>query len=195
MGVARQYTGTPGRIGNCRVAVTATLCSGVRAWLSGAAVYLPEEWLTDRARCKKARIPTTVVFQKKWVLALGLLRDALAAGFEVAAVLADAGYGDVAAFRAALHAWHLVCAVGIASTTSVFRGTPQLQPPTRTDQAGRAASASCDAGAGRPADPGERARRRPAAERVAPGHAAPRHPQAPRRTPHDAGEDHGGNKG
>ncbi len=34
---------------------------------------------------------------------LGLLRDALAAGFDVAAVLAAAGDGDVAAFRAALH--------------------------------------------------------------------------------------------
>lgn len=135
VGVARQYTGTLGKIGNCQIAVTATLWSGVRAWLIGAALYLPEAWLKDRARCEKARIPKTVVFQKKWELALGLLRDALAAGLEVAAVLADAGYGDVAAFRAALHELQLAYAVGIASTTSVFRGTPQLTPPTRPAKA------------------------------------------------------------
>jgi SRSO17 transposase len=131
VGVARQYTGTLGKIGNCQVAVTATLWNGVRAWLIGAALYLPEEWLTDRARCKKARIPSTVIFQKKWELALGLLRAALAAGFDVAAVLADAGYGDAAAFRAALHELQLIYAVGVASTTSVFRGTPSLKLPTR----------------------------------------------------------------
>ena len=136
VGVARQYTGTLGKIGNCQVAVTATLWTGVRAWLIGATVYLPEAWLTDRARGEQARIPPSVVFQKKWELALGLLREALAAGFQVAAVLADAGYGDVAAFRAVLHELALAYAVGIASTTSVFRGTPQLQLPTRTTKPG-----------------------------------------------------------
>jgi SRSO17 transposase len=135
VGVSRQYTGTLGKIGNCQVAVTATLWSGVRAWLLGAALYLPEDWATDRQRRKQARVPTSVVFQKKWELALGLLRDARAAGLTITAVLADAGYGDVAAFRAALHAAQLANAVGIASTTSVFRGTPQLHAPTRPAQA------------------------------------------------------------
>jgi len=137
VGVARQYTGTLGKIGNCQVAVTATLWSGARAWLIGAALYVPEAWLLDRARCEKARIPTTVVFLKKWELALGLLREALAAGVNVAAVLADAGYGDAAAFRAALHELALAYAVGIASTTSVFRGTPLLTTPTRAARPGR----------------------------------------------------------
>jgi SRSO17 transposase len=131
VGVARQYTGTLGKIGNCQVAVTAALWSGVRAWLIGAALYLPEDWARDRPRREKARIPTTVTFQKKWELALALLKQTLAAGFEVKGVLADAGYGDAAAFRTALHTLHLVYAVGIASTTTVFRGTPALQWPTR----------------------------------------------------------------
>jgi SRSO17 transposase len=137
VGVARQYTGTLGKIGNCQVAVTATLWGGARAWLIGAALYLPEDWLRDRARCQKARIPPTVVFQKKWELALGLLREALATGVAVTAVLADAGYGDATAFRAALHELALTYAVGIASTTSVFRGTPQLTAPTRAARPGR----------------------------------------------------------
>ena len=142
VGVARQYTGTLGKIGNCQVAVTAMLWSGARAWLIGAALYLPEAWLLDGARTK-ARIPPTVVFRKKWELALGLLREAQAAGVEVTAVLADAGYGDATAFRAALHEWALAYAVGIASTTRVFRGTPQLTAPPRAARPGR----------GRPAGP------------------------------------------
>ena len=131
VGVARQYTGTLGKIGNCQVAVTATLWTGVRGWLIGAALYLPETWIADRTRRAKTRIPTTVVFQKKWELALDLLRAALAAGLDVAAVLADAGYGDVTAFRMALHDLHLVYAVGVASSTTVFPGTPRLVPPRR----------------------------------------------------------------
>lgn len=131
VGVARQYTGTLGKIGNCQVAVTAALWTGVRAWLIGAALYLPDAWATDWPRRTKARIPPTVVFQKKWELALTLLRDTLAAGFAVKGVLADAGYGDVTAFRTALHALQLIYAVGVASTTSVFRGTPVLALPAR----------------------------------------------------------------
>ncbi len=44
--VARQYCGTLGKIANCQVAVTAALWTGVRAWMVGAALYVPEEWLT-----------------------------------------------------------------------------------------------------------------------------------------------------
>jgi len=131
VGVARQYTGTLGKVANCQVAVTATLWTGVRAWLIGAALYVPKEWFADRARCGRARIPKTVRFQEKWRLALDLLREALAAGLDITAVVADTAYGDVMAFRAALHEWGLAYAVGISATTTVFRGTPQLIAPTR----------------------------------------------------------------
>ena len=48
VGVARQYCGARGKIANCQVAVTVALWTGVRAWLLGAILYLPEEWLTPR---------------------------------------------------------------------------------------------------------------------------------------------------
>ena len=44
--VARQYCGTLGKVANCQVAVTAALWTGVRAWMLGAALYVPAEWLT-----------------------------------------------------------------------------------------------------------------------------------------------------
>src|SRR5262245_3796354 len=92
VGVARQYASTVKKVTNCQVAVTAALWSGVRAWLVGAELYLPAEWLTS-ARRTEARIPTTVRFQEKWRLALTLVRRVRAAGLTIEAVLADAGYG------------------------------------------------------------------------------------------------------
>lgn len=128
--VARQYCGTLGKVANCQVAVTAALWTGVRAWMLGAALYLPEEWLAPDAR-ERARIPKTVRFQEKWRLALTLLRQIRAAGFDVTAVLGDAEFGDNATLRRTLHRLHLPYAVGISSTITVFRGTPNAAVPLK----------------------------------------------------------------
>jgi len=131
VGVKRQYSGSMGKVGNCQVAVTLNFWTAARSWLLGAALYLPKEWLANRARRQKAHIPTSVRFQEKWQLALGLLRDVIASGLKVTAVIADSGYGDATAFRAALHEMQLIYAVGVSSTLGVFRGTPEIVPPKR----------------------------------------------------------------
>jgi SRSO17 transposase len=130
VGVARQYCGTLGKVANCQVAVTAALWTGVRAWMLGAALYLPEPWLTSDAR-HRAKIPATVRFQEKWRLALTLVRQIRAAGFHLTAVLGDADFGDNAMLRRALHRWQLPYALGISSTLTVFRGTPAVAVPPR----------------------------------------------------------------
>jgi SRSO17 transposase len=134
--VARQYCGTLGKVANCQVAVTAALWTGVRAWMLGAALYLPEEWLTPEAR-QRARIPGTVRFQEKWRLALTLLRQIRAAGFEVTAVLGDAEFGDNATLRRTLHRLNLPYALGVSSTLTVFRGTPPVAVPAKAAGRGR----------------------------------------------------------
>ena len=122
VGVARQYCGAVGKIANCQVATTALLWAKGRAWMLGAALYLPKEWTRDRARCERAYVPPTVRFQEKWRLALTLVRRARAAGLTVTAVLADAAYGDVTVFREALHRLNLPYAVGVSSHLTVFVG-------------------------------------------------------------------------
>ncbi len=129
VGVARQYSGTLGKIGNCQIAVTAVLWTGLRGWLVGAALYLPQGWIDDPIRREKARIPAETVFREKWRLALQLLRQVRAAGLQVTAVVADAGYGDVTLLRRALHRLKLPYALGISSTLTAFRGTPEIQAP------------------------------------------------------------------
>jgi SRSO17 transposase len=126
VGVARQYSGTLGKVGNCQVTVTAVLWTGARAWLVGAALYLPTAWTDDPARRVKARIPANVVFREKWRMALQLLRQVRAAGLQITAVVADAGYGDVTTLRRVLHWLKLPYALGISSTLTVFLGTPAI---------------------------------------------------------------------
>jgi SRSO17 transposase len=128
VGVARQYSGTLGKIGNCQVAVTAALWTGAQAWFLGAKLYLADAWLTPAQRAR-AQIGPTVHFQEKWRLALTLLRQVRAARLQVTAVLADAEFGDNSRLRDYLHRARLPYAVGVSSTITVFPGAPTLRAP------------------------------------------------------------------
>jgi SRSO17 transposase len=136
VGVARQYCGARGKIANCQVAVTVALWTGMRAWVLGATLYLPEEWLTVRQRTR-AQIPATVRFEPKWRLALTLLRQVRAAGFTVTAVVGDAEFGDSATLRSTLHRAQLPYALGVSSDLKVFVGTPALKTPPPLTGKGR----------------------------------------------------------
>lgn len=128
VGVARQYSGTLGKIANCQVAVTAALWTGAQAWFVGAKLYLADAWLTPEQRAR-AQIAPSVEFQEKWRLALTLIRQVRAARVQVTAVLADAEFGDNSRLRDYLHRAGLPYAVGVSSTISVFPGTPTLRAP------------------------------------------------------------------
>ena len=136
VGVARQYCGARGKIANCQTAVTVALWTGARAWLLGATLYLPEEWLTPRQRAR-AQIPATVGFEPKWQLALTLLRHVRAAGFTVTAVVGDAEFGNNATLRATLHRAQLPYALGVSCDLKVFLGTPALAAPAPLPGQGR----------------------------------------------------------
>jgi SRSO17 transposase len=135
VGVARQYSGPLGKIGNCQVAVTAALWTGVRAWLVAAALYLPESWANDAERCERAHVPTTVRFRKKWQIALKLLQQVRASGITVTGVLSDSGYGDATSFRTGLHRLTLPYGLGISETLTVFLDPQRLALPRRTGPA------------------------------------------------------------
>jgi SRSO17 transposase len=136
VGVARQYCGTLGKVANCQVAVTVALWNGTRAWMLGAALYLPEAWLTPPQRIR-AHIPATVRFRPKWQLALTLLRQVRASGVTVTAVLGDAEFGDSATLRRFLHRVPLPYALGVSSDFTAFVGTPALVPPPPLTGTGR----------------------------------------------------------
>jgi SRSO17 transposase len=73
--------------------------------------------------------PASVAFQEKWRHAITLFRRARAAGLQLTAVVADAEFGDITAFRRLLHQWRLPYALGISHHLTVFRGTPAVHSP------------------------------------------------------------------
>jgi hypothetical protein len=101
VGVQRQYCGALGKIANCQIAVSTALIAGKLAWLTSMEVYLPQIWMDDDHRAR-ARIPRQLPFREKWRMAVAHIRTVLAAGFTLEAVVADAAYGEIAKFRAAL---------------------------------------------------------------------------------------------
>ena len=58
-GVARQYSGTAGRIENSQIGVFLTYSSPAGRTLLDRELYLPKVWTDDRDRCDAAGIPTT----------------------------------------------------------------------------------------------------------------------------------------
>jgi SRSO17 transposase len=102
VGVARQYSGTLGKTGNCQVTVNCHYAERTIAWPVATRLYLPESWASDADRRKTAKVPEEVVFQTKPQIALDLLDHARSWGVRWACVTADADYGDNPNFLAGL---------------------------------------------------------------------------------------------
>src|SRR5579864_8786603 len=92
-GVARQYSGTAGRRENSQVGVFLEYASTKGFAFIDRALYLPEEWTSDRVRCREAGIPDEVGFATKGDLAKQMLARAFAAGVPAEWVVGDTVYG------------------------------------------------------------------------------------------------------
>ena len=66
VGVARQYTGTLGKVASCQVAVTLQFATATHVVALDARLYLPEAWTGDRERLTGAGVPNAVDYQPKW---------------------------------------------------------------------------------------------------------------------------------
>src|SRR5437660_8542434 len=65
VGVARQYSGTAGRVENCQVGVFLGYVTDRGRALLDRALYLPKEWVADRKRREAAGVPGGVGFATK----------------------------------------------------------------------------------------------------------------------------------
>ncbi len=93
-GVARQYSGTAGRIENCQIGVFLAYASRHGQALLDRELYLPKEWTEDPGRCRQAGVPAERRFATKPQLAKAMLQRALAAGVPARWVTGDSVYGD-----------------------------------------------------------------------------------------------------
>jgi SRSO17 transposase len=149
--VARQYSGTLGKVGNCQVGVSVHLAGEHASCAADWRLFCPESWddqaLADPVaaagavrRRARAGIPGEIRHAEKWRLALemieemtgpggwGVLEQAAAAGGARPVVVSDIGYGGNALFREGLTAagWQYVVAV---------KGGPRAHPAGALPQA------------------------------------------------------------
>jgi SRSO17 transposase len=144
VGVARQYSGTLGKVGNCQIGVTLQFATKREVVCLDAELYLPEEsWGNDRDRLQAAGVPEDVGYRPKWRIGLALLGRAKANGF-TGVVLADSAYGDVTEFRQSLDAEGWRYCVGVEKTLKVIAADADLgkvppytgrgRPPSRPEK-------------------------------------------------------------
>jgi SRSO17 transposase len=93
-GVARQYSGTAGKVENCQIGVFLGYASSLGHALLDRELYLPQEWTNDRDRCRRAGIPEDRGFATKPQLAQQMLDRAFAVGIPATWVTGDSVYGD-----------------------------------------------------------------------------------------------------
>jgi SRSO17 transposase len=92
-GVARQYTGSAGKITNCQIGVFAAYVSRHGHAFIDRALYLPKEWTDDSARLQAAHVPSDVGFATKPKIARRMIARAIAAKVPFSFVAADSVYG------------------------------------------------------------------------------------------------------
>jgi SRSO17 transposase len=92
-GVARQYTGSAGKITNCQIGVFAAYVSRHGHAFIDRALYLPKEWTDNRKRLKAAHVPEDVDFATKPQIARKMIAQAVRAKVPFGFVAADSVYG------------------------------------------------------------------------------------------------------
>ena len=92
-GVARQYTGSAGKITNCQIGVFACSVSRHGHAFIDRGLYLPKEWTDDPQRMTAAHVPDNVSFATKPQIARKMIVRAIAAKMPFSFVAADSVYG------------------------------------------------------------------------------------------------------
>jgi SRSO17 transposase len=119
-GVQRQYSGAAGRTENCQIGVFLTYAGARGHTFLDRALYLPQSWTDDRARCRAAGIPDEVAFATKPALAQAMLARALDAGVPAAWVTADSIYGDAKYLRVWLEARPIGYVLAVSGKDTVW---------------------------------------------------------------------------
>jgi len=138
--VARQYSGTLGKVGNCQIGVSVQMVTDTASLAANWRLFCPASWdeatVTDaakaaavRARRTDAGVPEQVRHREKWRLALDMIDQMIGDwGLPKLPVVADSGYEDATAFRLGLAKRGLSYIVEVDGATSAqpHDATPQL---------------------------------------------------------------------
>lgn len=129
-GVARQYSGTAGRVENSQIGVFLAYASARGHALLDRELYVPQAWTQDRARCACAGIPAERQFATKPALAQRMLEQAFQAGVPATWVTGDSVYGDDRRLRMWLEAQARAYVLAVTGKEYVWLGGQQRQVKT-----------------------------------------------------------------
>jgi SRSO17 transposase len=134
VGVARQYSGTAGKIENCQIGVFLTYTSPRGHVILDRRLYLPESWCNDPTRLQEAHVPEDVSFQTKPQLAMQMLHGAWGRGVPMAWVTGDEVYGDDPVLRDGIAGAGHQYVLAVASITPVWPERPAVvEPPAERE--------------------------------------------------------------
>ena len=126
VGVARQYSGTAGRIENCQIGVFLAYASPRGHAFLDRALYLPKSWAEDAARREAVGVPPDVPFATKGELAQAMLARAFAAAVPAAWVTGDEVYGNDGALRRWLEGQQRSYVLAVARSHSIWHTGVQV---------------------------------------------------------------------
>jgi SRSO17 transposase len=121
-GVARQYTGTSGKVDNCQIGVFAAYATNIGRALVDRELYLPKCWTGHPDRCAAAGVPDHREFATKPQLARRMILRCLAAGLPADWVAADEAFGMDWRFRRMLEELEVGYVLAVPKSQNVPRG-------------------------------------------------------------------------
>ena len=147
--VARQYSGTLGKTGNCQIGVSVQMVSEQASLAANWRLFCPASWDDTKAaesgkakqirqRRDRAGIPEQVRHREKWRLALDMLDqmtdpdDPDAWGLPKLPVAGDSGYGDATEFRLGLDERGFAYVLEVDPTATAHRADAQPVTPPYT---------------------------------------------------------------
>ena len=141
VGVARQYSGALGKVGNCQIGVSVNACSDEASCPLDWRLFIPEEWDEEsefnQDRRAKAKLPEDVQHTEKWRLALVMIDELRDWGIEPPVILADGAYGDITEFRTGLEGRELSYVLDVKGVTSAYSEDVKPTQPPKLEGRGR----------------------------------------------------------
>jgi SRSO17 transposase len=126
--VARQYTGTAGKVTNCQIAVSVSMVTDTASCPVDWRLFVPESWDPGSSKARpdvqqrrrKAGISDDIGHREKWRLALDMIDELIGWGRRPPLIVADSGYGDNAEFRHELAARGLAYVVQVSGDLNAY---------------------------------------------------------------------------
>jgi SRSO17 transposase len=133
VGVARQYSGSLGKVGNCQVGVSINAATDAASCPLNWRLFIPRQWDEEsrfnQDRREKARLPEDVQHREKWRLALDMIDELIGWGITPPIMVGDGAYGDNTEFRTSLEQRNIRYVLDVKGVTSAYAEDVQRERP------------------------------------------------------------------